>query len=225
MNNALKAVGFVLLLSATPICNAQTQDFLSWTSLELGYEPNKKWELELEGQFRLKDDFSTIDEYFGQFQINRTLIKGLKLGAAARYTRENDNRGRIQGYENHFRYHFDLRYRHKADDFTLKYRLRYQNKTELGVDNNEARRFVRFKAAVAYNIKGWKLDPEFAAEYFNRIQAEEGRPNRYRLTLGTDYKIKNGGRIGAFIRLQDDLSDVDRETFYILGLKYAYTIK
>ncbi len=224
MHKRIICLFFVFIALCATVLTAQTNDFLTWSSVGLDYKVHKHWDFELETQFRLKDNSTTVDEYFAQFQTNRKLYKGLKLGFAARYIRENDNQGNIQGYENHFRYHIDLRYRAKANRFRFKYRVRYQRKNELRV-SDEARQFIRFKSALEYQIKDWKLDPEFAAEWFNRIADDRGRANQYRLTFGTDYKLKNAGKLGIFLRFQSDLEAVDRERDYILGVKYRYTIK
>ncbi len=224
MKNIDKVLVRCFLLFFITVVQGQSKDFLSWNSLELGYEPSKNWDFTLLGQLRLKNDVSTIDEYFGQFQVNRRLAKGLKLGVGFRYTFEKDDQGKVQGIENHFRYHIDLRYRNKLNDFTLRYRIRYQNKNELGVDD-EANKFLRFKAGVEYNIKGWKLDPKLDGELFNRLQSNEERTDRFRITLGTGYKIKKAGEISGFYRVQSSFNDVARETRFIFGLKYSYTIK
>ncbi len=224
MRNTSKAIGIGLLLLLGITVRAQDRDFLSWNAIELGYEPSKKWDFQLEAQLRLKDDFSTIDEYFGQFQVNRRIAKGLKLGVAVRYAFENDDQGRRQGIENHFRHHFDVRYRTKLDRFTLRYRIRYQNKNELGVDD-QATRTVRLKTGVAYNIRRWKLDPYVNGELFNRLQSDEERKLRFRVTLGTSYNLKKAGKIGAYYRVQSSFNEEARGMRTILGLKYSYTIK
>ncbi|NHF59900.1 DUF2490 domain-containing protein [Flavobacteriaceae bacterium TP-CH-4] len=224
MKFPFQLVGFVLVLLWTSITMAQNRDFLTWSSVELGYEPSKTWNFDLEGQLRLKDDSATIDEYFGQFQVNRRIVKGLNIRFGIRYIFENDNQGRVQGYENHLRYHTDLRYRHKIDRFTLKYRFRYQNKNELGVDD-DPRQFLRLKAGFVYNIRGWKLDPDLSGELFNRLVTDDGIIDKYRITLRTRYKIKNAGHIGAFLRFQSSTEDEDRESAFIIGLQYGYTLK
>ncbi len=224
MTNIFKFIAIAILLLLAATVRAQNKDFLSWNAIELGYEPSKNWDFQLEAQLRLKDDFSTVDEYFGQFQVNRRVAKGLKLGAAVRYAFENDDQGNRQGIENHFRYHFDVRYRTKLDRFMLRYRIRYQNKNELGVDD-EATQTLRFKAGVEYNIRRWKLDPYLNGELFNRLQSDEERRLRFRVTLGTSYKLKKAGKIGAYYRIQSSFNDIAAGTRYILGLKYSYTIK
>ena len=204
-------------------------DFEAWTSIGLDYELNKKWSFGLEEQLRLKTNASEIDKYFTQLEAKYQVFKNFDVGGGLRYIRNNDNQGNIQGYENFFRFQLDASYKQKINDFTLKYRLRYQNKNELGVAASEgdyANQNVRFKAAVGYNIKGWKLDPKFSAEIFNRFEkGEDNGFNKYRLTLGTDYKMKKLGKISLFFRMEKELNVDFPKTTNILGLKYVYTIK
>lgn len=223
-----KNIIVMLFLATTTMGFSQTEDtkdLESWNSVNLEYKLNKKWSFDFEAQLRLKEDISEIDEYFGEFNTTYSLSKNFKLGTGFRYIRENDNVGNVQGYENHFRYHLDALYKHKINDFSIKYRLRYQNKNELGVDdyNNQ---HVRFKTAIEYKFKNWKLDPKFSAEIFNHFEkGEKNGFDKYRLTLGTDYKIKKAGTIGIFYRIEKELNVAIPETTNIIGLKYSYTIK
>jgi hypothetical protein len=209
--------------------NDDTSDLENWSSIGLKYELNKKWSFELEEQIRLDENISEISEYFTQFDASYDLLKNFKLGGGLRYIRENDNEGNIQGYENHFWFNIDATYKQKLNDFTLKYRLRYQNKNELGVSASEgdfAKQKLRFKTGVAYNIKKWKLDPEFSAELFHDFGKEETSEfSKYRLTFGTEYDIKKLGTIGLFYRIEKELNTSIPETTNIIGLSYTYTIK
>ena len=209
---------------------AQTDsDWASWNTIGVEYKLNKKWSFGLEEQLRLKENISVVDNYFTQLSADYKLFKGFKLGAGVRYIRDNDNQGNIQGYENHFRFHIDAMYKHEINDFKIGYRLRYQNKNELGVSYDEgdyANQNIRFKTSLEYNFKNWKLDPKFSAEIFNKFQeGDDNGFNKYRLTLGTDYKIKGFGKLGVFYRFEKDLNVDFPDTTNILGLKYTYSFK
>ncbi|WP_288956379.1 DUF2490 domain-containing protein [uncultured Polaribacter sp.] len=228
----LKNIIILNLLLVSNVNFAQTKgetDLTLWNSITLDYELNKKWNLGLEGQFRFKENISVIDAYFTEFSGEYKLSKGFRIGAALRYIRENDNKGNIQGYENHFRFHLEAKYKHKIKDLKIGYRLRYQNKNELGVSYDEGdfvNQNLRFKTSLTYNFKKWSLDPKFAAEIFHRFQ--EGKDNgfnKYRLTFGTDYKIKNYGEIGVYYRFEKQLNVDFPDTTNIIGLKYTYSFK
>ncbi len=200
-------------------------DLQSWNKIGVAYEPNKKWNFELEQHLRLDENISEISEYFTQFETAYELFNDFKFGLGLRYIRENDNEGNVQGYENHFRYHIDAKYKHEINRFSLRYRLRYQNKNELGIDD-DAKQNIRLKAGLEYNIKNWKLDPKFAAEIFNRFGSnEESRFSKYRLTLGTEYDFKNWGVLEAYYRIENEINVTDPDRIGILGFKYTFTIK
>jgi len=212
------------------IAQQNSNDFHSWSALELKYEKNKKVTFSLEGQLRMKDDISTVDQYFGELGVQYKLPKNFRIGVGIRYIRNNDTNGRIQGFENLFRYHADLSYRHKIDRFALKYRIRYQNRNELGLSVSEgdiARQRVRFKTTLGYNIRSWKLDPELSGELFNGFR-KNGTANgfdKYRISLGTSYNVKNVGRFSLFYRLEKEINTPNPAAENILSVKYSYTIK
>jgi len=206
-----------------------TSDWLMWNTIGFKYKLNKKWSFALEEQLRLKEDISEVDEYFTQLEAEYKILKNFSLGAGLRYIRENDNQGNIQGYENHFRFNIDATYKHKVERFSLAYRLRYQNKNELGVSTSEgdyANQNIRLKTSIKYNIRKWPLDPKFSAEIFNHFEKEDDNGfSKYRLTFGTDYDIKNFGKIALFYRMEKELNVDIPETTNIIGLKYTYTLK
>ncbi|MBU2950081.1 DUF2490 domain-containing protein [Tamlana agarivorans] len=205
--------------------NEDTKDLEGWSSIRLKYKLNKKWSFELEEQLRLDEDISEISGYFTQLSAEYTLIKNFKIGGGLRFTRVNDNEGKVQGYENYFRFQLDASYKHKINNFSLIYRFRYQNRNEFSVDDY-ANQKLRLKAGIEYNIKNWKLDPKFSAEIFNRIgEADDRGFKKYRLTLGTDYKFEKLGTIGLFCRMEEELNETMPKTTNIIGLKYTYTIK
>lgn len=215
----------IILVQTNYAQSDDTKDLEGWSSIGIEYKLNKKWSFELEEQLRLDENISEIGEYFTQLSAEYTLMKNFKIGGGLRFIRENDNEGNIQGYENHLRYNLDATYKHKINDFSIKYRLRYQNKNELSVDDN-ANQNIRFKTGLEYNIKKWKLDPKFSAEIFNHFEkGDENGFSKYRLTLGTDYKFKNFGKIALFYRIEKELNETIPKTTNIIGLKYTYTIK
>jgi hypothetical protein len=235
MKNDLKrSILFTVVLAflVTPIV-AQTgtsytvRDFESWNSATLEFKPNKKWELSFEEQLRLKDNAGAVDQFFSEFNVTRKLPKDFSIGYGLRYIRENDDKGKVQGYENHLRWNADLAYKHKIDRFTMKYRLSYQSKNELGISEAEGdilAKTIRLKIGADYNIRKWKLDPEFSSEIFRDL-GSFGDFSKFRLTLGTNYKFKNAGELGVFYRMEKQLNVVYPKTTNILGFQYKFTIK
>ena len=229
-HNYSKIVTFVLFILITSTGFSQTvKDFETWSAIGIEYKLTKKWDFGLEEQLRLKNNSSEVDEYFTQLNINYEAFDNFEFGGGLRYIKVNDNQGNTQGYENHFRFHLDASYKHKINNFSLKYRLRYQNKNELGVSNSNgdyANQHIRFKTSIGYNIKRWKLDPTFSAEIYNHF--EEGKENgfdKYRLTVGTTYKMKKTGKFKLFYRVEKKINVVYPKTIDIIGFSYTYILK
>ena len=206
-----------------------TSDFETWTRAGINLKFNKNLQLGLEEQLRLKSNSSEIDAYFTQIHAKYKTKFDLEIGGGLRYIRENDTEGKIQGYETHFRYNLDLAYSHKIDRFKLKYRIRYQNRNELGVDELAGDYAIskwRLKASVSYNIRKWKFDPTFSAEIFRRSQeTTTSEFERLRMTLGTKYDLKKFGEIKGFYRIEKELNTTYPKTTHIWGLAYVYTLK
>lgn len=206
-----------------------TRDLETWGSLKIKYKINKKWKIAIEEQFRFSNNSSELDNYFTELNTDYSFNKNVFGGIGFRYIRENDNVGETQGYENHTRLHFDLGYKHELQRFELEYRLRFQTKNELDISKEEgdyANNHLRFKVGLGYNIKKWKLDPEFSSEIFRHYEkGEENGFNKIRFTIGTKYKTKSFGNIGAFYRIERELNVNYPKTTFILGVKYTYTLK
>ena len=203
------------------------QDLETWTSTQVKYKVNKKLDFAFEEQLRLKDNARNIDQYFSEITANFNLSKKFNLGLGSRYIKENDNIGKKQGYETHFRWNVDLGFKHEIKNLDLKYRLSYQSKNELNITKAEgdtAQNTLRFKIGAGYNIKNWKFDPKLSAEVFNLRNNNEGL-NRVRYSVGTDYNFKNAGELGAYYRMEKELTGVFRKTTNIIGIQYVYTIK
>lgn len=202
-----------------------TRDLETWSSINFKYQINKKWTAEVQGQLRLENNSSEVRQYFGQLDVAYAPFKHFEFASGIRFIKNNDNTGNVQGYENHFRYHLDGKYKHKLNDFKFAYRIRYQNKNELSVDD-VAKEYLRFKTEVEYNIKKWKLDPEVSGELFRSVNGESDNEfSSYRLTVGTSFKAHKSAKIKLFYRFDKELNQTYPQATNILGIKYTYNLK
>lgn len=239
MNNTSKTIWAVIILSFISLKGIsqqgeyiEVQDFESWGKVGINVDLNKKWSFGLEEQLRLKSNSSLVDAYFTELNAKYKFETGLSFGGGLRFIRNNDTEGKIQGYENHLRYNFDLGYKHSVDRLKLAYRIRFQSKNELGVSKDEgdyANNHFRFKVGAEYNIKKWKFDPKLSFELFHHMEeGEENGLDKLRATIGTSYDLKKYGDIGMFYRIERELNPTIVEypkTTFIVGLSYVYTLK
>lgn len=220
----------LLLFTSVFSQTEDNKDLALWSSIGVNYSPTEKIKLGVEQHLRVKEDISVTDEYFTQVNLQYEFFKDFTIGGGARFIRENDNVGKKQGFEKHFRFNVDLSYSHDISRFEVGYRIRYQNKKELNLpaNNNElAKENIRFKLGIKYKIKKWPLDPKISAEIFSRkregtLIVSEAKLSKYRLTFGTDYSLKKFGKIGAYYRYQENINA--NKTNTIIGIKYTYSI-
>lgn len=208
----------------------EVRDLETWTSAEVNLKINKTWSFGLQEQVRLDNNSTELKSFFTEFTTKYKLSKNIELGTGLRFTNKNDNEGKIQENEHYFRYHFDASFKHKINRFDFKYRLRYSNSNERNVDKLSGDipvQYFRLKTSVGYNIKNWKLDPEFSGEIFNKYiyNGQSNGLDYFRLTIGSSYKTKSFGKIGLYYRMEKEISSFYPKTTNIIQLKYIYTFK
>lgn len=221
-----------LVLAAAPLAFGQDpeagddSDLEGWYAAELRYRASRRWTFSGEGQLRLKDDMSLVDQYFGQLGIKYRGPADLSLDGGLRFIERNDTEGKIQGYESQRRQHVSLSYGPEVGRFDLGFRVRYQTKGDVTDDGYmETGRHWRFRARVRYNIRNWKLDPVFAVELFRPVDNEEiSGYDKIRYTLSTDWESWAGGEIGMFYRIEKDLGVDDPMTTHIVGLRFTHSL-
>lgn len=219
----------IFLLSAIPLFsqNNPNTDFQSWNGVGIQYEINKKIKINFEQEVRLKDNLSAIDNYFTQGEISADFLKYLSLTLGARQIRENDNVGKIQGYENYYRIHTDLEFKNNFNRFTYRLRTRFTHKKEFGLNalGAEPTQKLRFRSKFEYDIRKWKLDPEISMELFtNDLSEEITALDKYRLIVGSAYKLNKRNRISFFTGLEREFKAESPRTDYLLSLSYRFYI-
>ena len=203
-------IGANLLL--TPFLFGQeTNDMEGWSSIELDVKANKNLSFSVSEHLRYRNDITTLKNYFTQAKVQYELFKNFEIGAGIRYITNNDDTGNIQGYEPLFRYQFDAIFSDKIDEVTVLFRLRYQNKNELGFSESEGDipvEYTRYRIGFDYRIKALKLNAKLFGEVFNEAKTTDsnGGFNRHRYTLRISRKFKNFGTVGMFYANQSDYS-------------------
>ncbi|TXD52695.1 MULTISPECIES: DUF2490 domain-containing protein [unclassified Polaribacter] len=225
------AAVFVSLLLCTDNTFSQVEDnddFAFWSSVGIDYKIGKKLKIGFEQNIRLKDNATTTEEYFSEFNIEYELFKNFEIGVGLRHISENDDQGKRQGIENHFRYNVDVSYKYDISRFELSHRFRYQNKNQLGItelDGDIPSENLRFKTDLEYNIRKWPLDPELSGEVFHSFsKGEIIRYSKYRLTLGTSYDLDKFGKFGIYYRYEGSVIPRRISRLTIFGLDYTYSI-
>lgn len=219
----------VLLFSTVQNSFAQNlSDTEGWSSIEVGLNISKKLSFSVSEHLRYRNKISTMSNYFTQLETSYQLFKDFNLGGGVRFIRENDDVGNIQGLETHFRYQFEINYKHDLKMLTLFYRLRYQHKNELGLPKEEVNipnEYIRFRMGLGYKLNDLGIGLRLKGELFNQIQKEnlENGFNRYRLTFDTYKKFKNFGKVTLFYGFQKNFNRIELKQKSIIGIKYKYS--
>ena len=224
---------------APSITNAQSNtpskvDFESWWGGEFRYRPIKKLSFNFQQQFRLKEYSTQFDRTLSQIETEYKLSKNFEIAGGMRFTWENDNVGKKQGIETHFRYQFDAAHKFRKKRFGFKNRLRYQRSNELGVSEIEGdypATDFRLKSSMEYDIRKWKLDPKISCEWFYHKQIGELNAFKFftfstktRFRLETNYKIKKGQNLEFFYMFETGTEVWSPKRARILGARFIYTI-
>ena len=217
------------LLLASFLFGQETNDMEGWSSIELDVKANKNLSFSVSEHLRYRNDITTLKNYFTQAKVKYELFKNFEIGAGIRYITNNDDTGNIQGYEPLFRYQFDAIFSDKIDKVTVLFRLRYQNKNELGFSESEGDipvEYTRYRMGFDYRIKALKLNAKLFGEVFNEAKTTDsnGGFNRHRYTLRISRKFKNFGTVGMFYANQSDYSTNTKKNKSIIGFKYSYRL-
>lgn len=224
-----RLVLMVLLFSVVQKSFSQNNsDTEGWSSIEVGFNISDKLSFSVSEHLRYRNNISTMSTYFTQLETSYEVFKDFNLGGGVRFIRENDDVGNIQGLETHFRYQFNINYKHDVKILTLFYRLRYQHKNELGLPEEEddiPNEYIRFRMGIGYKLIDPSLGLRLKGELFNQIQKEnlENGFNRYRLSFETYKKFKNFGKITIFYGFQKNFNRLELKPKSIFGLKYKYS--
>lgn len=219
----------LILLTTKPSYSQDTEDLEGWSAIELGLKASNKLSFSVSEHLRYRNDISTIRNYFTQVKVNYELFKNFELGGGVRYITDNDDVGNKQGREYMFRYQFDAVFKQKIDRVMVSFRLRYQNKNQLGISKSEGdipTEYTRYRMGLSYKVKPLKINVKLFGEVFNESKSlEENKGfNRHRYTLRLNRKFKNFGTLGIFYAIQDDYSTPIKKCKSIIGFKYNYNI-
>ena len=221
-------IGANLLLTSF-LFGQGTDDMEGWSSIELDVKANKNLSFSVSEHLRYRNDITTLKNYFTQAKVQYELFKNFEIGAGVRYITNNDDTGNIQGYEPLFRYQFDAIFSDRIDKVTVLFRLRYQNKNELGFSESEGDipvEYTRYRMGFDYRIKALKLNAKLFGEVFNEAKTTDsnGGFNRHRYTLRISRKFKNFGTVAMFYANQSDYSTNTKKNKSIIGFKYSYRL-
>lgn len=202
-----------------------SQDLESWNSTAFKLKIHKKFGIGIEQGIRLNRNASSIDQVLTEFNFVFKPVDYLSFGSGFRYIAD---RGNNLLFDHDFRWNLDMAVSHKISALSLKYRLRYQNRNEIGYSTSEGdyfKHYLRLKASAEYKFKNWKFDPIFTAEIFRDMTRYSGGFDKMRFTLGTNYSFNKQHEFEFFYGLERTIGTSYPKSTYILGIGYTFTLK
>lgn len=227
---SLVFVAILILISTKQLTAQESNDLEGWSAVQIDIKATKKLSFSVAEHLRYKNDISTLSNYFTQLETSYEIFQDFQIGAGVRFIKKNDDIGNKQGMESHFRYQLDALYQHEVKQLNLSYRLRYQNKNELGFSEEEgdiAKEQLRFMLAIGYKLKPIRVVFKLKGELFSTISdgVEPKKIDRNRFTLLVSRKFKKIGKFSLFYRIQEDINTIEENVNKsIIGLKYSYSL-
>lgn len=243
-----RAVILLAVVMLSPMAaSAQSDDFGMWYSLTAEKKLSKKWSIDVEGEFRTRNDSKTADRWSIGIDGEYKIAKWLK--ASAGYTLLYDNNPEKITLDDDGEYgkwrpsYWSLRHRFAVSltgsvdcgrfSFTLRERWQYTYRPEKTTERydfgssqwedktvrGKGRNVLRSKLKIDYNIPKCKVDPYVDVELFNAWALQ-----KMRYTIGLDWKLTKKHVFGLSYHYQDvnaddDDNDVDS---HIIGLSYKF---
>ncbi len=179
---------------------------------KMSFKPLKKLKISFSPELRLKDDFS-VDRYLLETELTYRPVKILYLSGGYRFVVNPRNEKETEYLH---RYEFSAALKKKFERFEPQLRLRFTNYADDDADD----RFMRYKAALAYDIKNFKLTPTLSAELFHQLSDNSAYKMRYKLAM--DYKLFKKNYIGASYRFDYYLQKSRNKHIFSLGYKLKF---
>jgi hypothetical protein len=208
---------------------SQTEDLGAWMTFGFNKGITKKIGFQFDQEFRVRDNFSTINLFYTNVGLNYKPKKFIKIAVVYRMINKRKEDG---SYGLRSRIYTDLTLKARpTDKLTLSYRARLQAEwRQSGYPDNYGKIpevFLRNLFKIGYEI-GPRATPYAATEL--RWQLQNPRVpwangfNRQRFIGGMDYKLNDLHTFGAYFLYQKEYNVNDRQTLYIVGLEYTLSI-
>lgn len=217
---------FVAVLSCSLInLHAQTfRDAGLWTTVSVEYEFKNNLTLVLDEEFRLKDNFSSVNLFYTNLGITYEPNRSIRFGLIYR----NIQKFRLDGsvsFRN--RLMFDVLLKKKYGEWAFSLRTRLQGEVQdyyTSEFGKMAEYYLRNKVEVKYDINRWtpSVSVELRYQIYERKTPEtNGLYHRVRPTLGLDYKINKHNSCGVYYLIQNEWNVSERDELFIVGLQYV----
>ena len=187
-----------------------SDDFESRNTISYQVKLPQSFKIDFEQSLRLRGNQFSFRQTFTEATISYKVIDGLKLLLPLRYAIFEDKvKKRIS---------FGGTYKYKSNDYTMRYKSRYQRVYEKDEDLED---LIRNKFTIQYKSNK-DIDPFVSYEIFNPSNSGVGEMNEYRLSVGgaIDLPKKKSAKIYYQYKIED-LDKKNSEVLNIIGLSLS----
>lgn len=195
-------IGIQLLIGA--------DDFESRNTISYQVKLPQSFKIDFEQSLRLRGNQFSFRQTFTEATISYKVTDGLKLLLPLRYAIFEDKiKKRIS---------FGGTYKYKFNDYTMRYKSRYQRVYE---KDEDLENLFRNKFTIQYKSNK-DIDPFVSYEIFNPFNSGLGEMNEYRLSVGgaIDLPKKKSAKIYYLYKIED-LDKKNPEVLNIVGLSLS----
>ena len=219
----------MLLLVNGSLLLAQNSDWGLWTSIDVEKKLPKKWELDISGQYRWKDNISVTDQIRGAVDISHKMGSYVKLGAGYELIAKNRVKQDIFVYRNRFRVQATGSYKYAR--FTANWRARMQltllekqNADSETVDADNNKWVLRNRFGLKYDIKKTPLTPYINIELFHQLFSDlEYSYFRNRFSVGTEYKLNKRHSFEVGYKLENEVDGSKKYRLHVVKIGYLFS--
>lgn len=221
---------FIFCSWLSPVFSQIKQDAGMWATLTIQHAINKKINLVIDEEFRLKENYQRINLFYTNIGIDYKFNKFLKISPTYRTIQKKKLDG---NYSYRHRLMLDVTLKKKIKKITLSERVRYQIEVQDFYTSKKGKfpeQYLRFKTDIKYDI-GKKITPYYSIEFRYQIRNPRGDGpvydngfHRVRNVLGAEYEINKKNSINLYYLFQTEFNISTPESIYILGIGYSLTI-
>ena len=185
-------------------------DFESRNTISFQVKLPHSFKIDFEQSLRLRGNEFSFRQTFTEAAISYKVSDDLKIFLPVRYAIFEDKiKKRIS---------FGGTYKYKFNDYTMKYKSRYQRVYEKDEDLED---LIRNKFTMQYKSNK-DIDPFVSYEIFNPFNSGLGEMNEYRLSVGgaIDLPKKKSAKIYYLYKIED-LDKKNPEVLNIIGLSLS----
>ncbi len=196
-----------------------------WNTLSFKHKINKKFDLLITEEFRLKENFSQVNLTYTELGLEYSYNKNIKTSVTYR-TIQKFQYDNPLSYRNRVQWDIGLKKSYGKFGINYRHRLQLEVKDYNTSENGHYREwFSRHKIGIKYEINNkWSI--ALSGEY--RMQLSDPRSPEYNLGFhrqryqaGFTYKINSKQDFGIYYLYQNEFTIKNLTDIYILGIEYS----